>query len=50
MKRFWKTADTVERDGAWGIELDGKSLRTPAREALAVPTSALADANDEEWN
>ena len=50
MKRFWKTADAVERDGAWGIELDGKSLRTPAREALAVPTSALADAIAEEWN
>ncbi len=50
MKRFWKEAAAVERDGVWGIELDGKPLRTPARETLRVPTSALADAIAEEWN
>ena len=50
MKRFWKNANAVDRDGAWGLELDGKPLRTPAGETLAVPTSALADAIAEEWN
>lgn len=50
MKRFWKNAVAVDRDGAWGVELDGKPLRTPAREPLAVPTSALAEAISEEWN
>ena len=50
MKRFWRNADAVERDGAWGLELDGKPLRTPTRETLAVPTSAMAEAIVEEWN
>ena len=49
MKRFWKNAVAVERDGGWGVELDGKPLRTPAREPLIVPTSALAEAIVEEW-
>ena len=50
MKRFWKAADVVERDGGWGVELDAKPLRTPAREPLTVPTRALADAVAVEWN
>ncbi len=50
MKRFWKAADVVETDGCWGVELDGKPLRTPAREPLTVPTKALADAIAGEWN
>ena len=50
MKRFWKSARAVERDGGWGVELDGKPVRTPAKEPLAVPTSALAEAIAEEWN
>ena len=50
MKRFWKQADAVERDGGWGVELDGKPLRTPARDLLTVPTKALAEAIASEWN
>ena len=50
MKRFWKAADVVERDGGWGVELDAKPLRTPAREPLTVPTRALADSIAYEWN
>lgn len=50
MKRFWKAADVVETDGGWGVELDGKPLRTPVRERLTVPTKALADAVADEWN
>jgi chaperone required for assembly of F1-ATPase len=50
MKRFWKAADVVERDGGWGVELDGKPLRTPTREPLTVPTRALADAIAAEWH
>jgi len=50
VKRFWKEAAVVESDGAWGVELDGKSLRTPAREPLAVPAPALAKAISAEWN
>jgi chaperone required for assembly of F1-ATPase len=50
VKRFWKQAQVVERDGGWGVELDGKPLRTPAREPLTVPTKALAEAIAAEWN
>ena len=50
MKRFWKQAQPVERDGGWGVELDGRPLRTPAREPLTVPTKALAEAIAAEWN
>lgn len=50
MKRFWKQAQPVERDGGWGLELDGKPLRTPARDSLTVPTKALAEAIAAEWN
>ena len=50
MKRVWKQADAVERDGGWGVELDGKPLRTPARDLLTVPTKALAEAIASEWN
>jgi chaperone required for assembly of F1-ATPase len=50
MKRFWTAANAVEREGGWGVELDGKPLRTPARESLNVPTRALAEVIAEEWN
>ena len=49
MRRFWKSAAAVERDGGWEIRLDDKPLRTPARELLIVPTEALAQAIAEEW-
>ena len=50
MKRFWKEAAAVERDGGWSVELDGKPLRTPARAPLAVPTRPLAEAIAAEWS
>ena len=49
MKRFYKQAE-VTGDGPFGIALDGRPLRTPARAALAVPTPALAEAIAAEWN
>ncbi len=49
MKRFWTKADAVARDGGWAVELDGKPLRTPAREPLVVPSQALAQAMAGEW-
>lgn len=50
MKRFWKNAAAVEADAGFGITLDGKPLKTPARATLVVPTRALADAIAAEWN
>ena len=50
MKRFWKDAAALAEHGEWGIELDGKSVRTPAKAPLRVPTEALARAITDEWN
>lgn len=50
MKRFWKTATTVPQDGGWGIALDGRPVRTPARAPLVVPSEKLAEAIAAEWN
>lgn len=50
MKRFWKQAAVAAEETGWAIELDGKPLRTPAREPLLVPTEALARAIAGEWN
>lgn len=50
MKRFWKEAAVVEADGGFGVTLDGKPLKTPARAGLIVPTRALADAIAAEWD
>lgn len=46
MKRFWNKALAVGNR----VELDGRPLRTPAREPLALPTEALAGAIAAEWN
>jgi chaperone required for assembly of F1-ATPase len=50
MKRFWKSAQAIQNDGSWGVELDGRPLRTPARQPLSVPTQRLAEAIAGEWN
>ena len=50
MKRFWISAEVVETDGRFGIALDGRKVKTPARAELAVPTRALAEAIAAEWN
>lgn len=50
MKRFWKNAAVIEADGGFGIALDGRPLKTPARADLTVPTKELAEAISAEWN
>ncbi len=47
VKRFYKQAIATE-DGA--IHLDGRAVKTPGRQELAVPTAALAAAIAAEWN
>lgn len=49
MKRFWHDVD-IERDaGGWGILLDNRPVRTPARARLAMPTEELARNIADEW-
>jgi chaperone required for assembly of F1-ATPase len=49
VKRFWKTAQAVAEQDGWGVRLDDKPLRTPAKALLQVPTGALAQAIAQEW-
>ncbi|WP_309610819.1 ATP12 family protein [Sphingomonas sp.] len=49
MNRFWTDAAVAASDGGWGVTLDGKPLRTPARAALAVPAEALVRGIVAEW-
>ncbi len=48
-KRFYKEATAEARDGAYAILLDGKPVKTPAKNALALPTLAAAEAVAAEW-
>ncbi|KEJ88657.1 ATP12 family chaperone protein [Sulfitobacter donghicola] len=49
-KRFWKMATVAERDGGFAVELDGRSVKTPAKQVLQVPTRAMAEAIALEWD
>jgi chaperone required for assembly of F1-ATPase len=49
MKRVYATASSVLTDDGFGVMLDGKPLRTPARLPLVLPNRALADAIAVEW-
>jgi len=49
VKRFWKDAAVVEAGDGFGIMLDGRPVKSPARVTLMVPTRALADAICSEW-
>jgi chaperone required for assembly of F1-ATPase len=50
MKRFYRCAEVREGAGGFSILLDGRPVRTPARELLELPTRRLADAVAAEWN
>jgi chaperone required for assembly of F1-ATPase len=49
VKRFWEDVDVEAGDGGFGVLLDGRPVKTPARAALAVPTETLAEAIADEW-
>ena len=49
MKRFYEQATVAGIDDAWSVLLDGRSVKTPARHALAVPYRRLAEALAAEW-
>jgi len=48
-KRFYKEAKAEVQDGAFAILLDGKPVKTPAKNPLALPTFAAAEAVAAEW-
>lgn len=49
MKRFWKDVTVEPENGGWGIRLDARPVKTPARAALVVPSETLAQAIADEW-
>jgi chaperone required for assembly of F1-ATPase len=50
MKRFYGRAGMVPAGQVYGVALDGKPIKTPAKRDLIVPTAALATAIAMEWN
>ena len=50
MKRVYTRVETRPIDGGWGVALDGKPMRTPAKNELILPCQALAAAVAAEWD
>jgi chaperone required for assembly of F1-ATPase len=50
MKRVYREVTTRPAADGWGIALDGRPTRTPARHELIVPSAALAEAIAVEWD
>ena len=50
MKRFYQRAETMPVAGGYGVALDGRPIKTPAKGALVVPSAALAAAIAAEWD
>jgi chaperone required for assembly of F1-ATPase len=50
MKRTYKHANILPAGDRYGLALDGKPVKTPAKRELAVPTASLAQAIAAEWN
>jgi chaperone required for assembly of F1-ATPase len=48
-QRFYERAQVEGEGGEFGIVLDGRPVKTPARRRLAAPSSALAQALAAEW-
>ncbi len=49
-KRFYKQAAIEVIEGGWTVALDERTIKTPARAALALPSERLAQAIAAEWN
>ncbi|SHG77921.1 ATP12 family chaperone protein [Cognatishimia maritima] len=49
-KRFWKDVSVSEQDAGFGVLLDGRSLKTPAKTAVIVPNAKIAEAIAAEWD
>lgn len=49
MKRFYKQVGAAPAEDGFRILLDGRPVKTPAKNMLAIPTRALAEAIAAEW-
>jgi chaperone required for assembly of F1-ATPase len=48
-RRFYQSAVPIETEGGFGVSLDGRVPRTPAKASLIVPNHALAALVAQEW-
>jgi chaperone required for assembly of F1-ATPase len=48
-KRFWTDVDVTEVGGGFAVTLDGRSIKSPAKQEFIAPTRALANAVADEW-
>ena len=49
MKRFYKTVSVDRQGSGFALLLDGRGVKTPARQPLVLPSAALARAVAAEW-
>ncbi len=49
-KRFYKVAAAERLGDGWTVALDGRTIKTPERAALTLPTRGLAEAIAAEWD
>lgn len=49
-KRFWKESSAEPCEGGFTVVLDGRSVKTPAKTPLVVPTLQMAQAIAAEWD
>ena len=49
MRRFYRDVTVAPAEGGYQVLLDGRPMRTPARQLLAAPTAPLAEAIADEW-
>ena len=50
LKRFWTAASVSDGPDGFAVLLDGRSVKSPAKSNLSVPTRALAEAIAAEWD
>ena len=49
-KRFWQQASVEAVEGGYGVRLDTRPVKTPAKQPLVLPTRAMAEAIAAEWD
>ncbi|MHA6263253.1 ATP12 family chaperone protein [Arenibacterium sp. CAU 1754] len=49
-RRFWKEVAVNPTEDGFGVQLDGRQVKTPAKAVLALPTHEMAQAVAQEWD
>lgn len=49
VRRFWKDVQVTPDGDRWAVQLDGHTLKTPAKNPLIAPTRAAAQIIAQEW-